>query len=242
MPMKSLARKVYGLVMVVVVSSIMTGCRSYRYTGFDAAPESYPRDVRLVVTNLVLDVEPSLTMSSISMSESFPYESHSPLQMAKAAGEKGLMSLLNERLAEYSDETATNVYASVIIDSPKVDITRNMLGYILTLGLIFPCEQIVDERSVVRLYADNRNCLGTVHVQGEGRGTIFSPWALFVPDAHPDAAYTQATNAAIAPSWGILSPFFSTTNPGNDVLACDLADALLIAYHSKEKGHVHADE
>ena len=237
-----LVKKVCILAIVAVASSIVTGCRSYRYTGFDAVPQSYPRDVRLFVTNLVLKVEPSLKWSSVSISESFPYESHSPLQMAKAGGEERLMSLLNERLAECSDDTATNILASVMIDSPEVDVTRNYLGYVLTLSLIFPAEQVVDERSVVRLYADNRSCTGTIHVRGEGRGTVFSPWALFVPDEHPDAVFTQATNATIAPAWGLLSPFFSATNPGNDVLVCDLANALLIAYHSKEKGHVYADE
>lgn len=230
----------FKLVMLFVVCGIVTGCRSYRYTGFDRATVSYPRDMRLVVTNLVLKVEPSLDLCSVSMSESWPYESHSVLQSAKAGGEDVLMQRVNERLTEFSDETAKCISVGVVIESPEVEVNRSFWGYILTLSLIFPAEQFVDERSNVLICVDNAIHTGSIHVRGEGRCTVYSPWGLLAPDAHPDAAYTQTTSALVAPSWGTpLSPFFPLTNPGNDVLACDLADVLLSAYHKNKKERIN---
>ena len=227
--------------LLIGVGCLGMGCRSYRYTGFDVTSASYPPDVRLVVTNPVLKVEPSLGFWHMSMSESRPYESHSVLQVAKAYGEDALMKLVNERLAERAYVTAKNIPISVVVDAPEVEISRSFWGYLLTLSLIFPAEQSADERSKVWLHSIGKSSTGSIHVRGEGRGTVYSPWGLIAPESPRDAAYTETTSGI---SWAnILCPFpprVPWMTPSNDVLACDLADVLLMIYHgNNEEGIVN---
>ena len=215
--------------MLIGMYGIVMGCRSYRYSGFDAAPELLSKDVKLVVTNLILNVKPDES-AWLNFSESMSYDTFSVLQSAKAAGVEDLRSCVNAKLSRRANMTAKEYPVKVIIDVVSVENDKDTAAYWCTIG-IAAYKRCIDERCKVTVYADDGVWSGVLHVRGEGRRTAFSPGGLFSPETPNGATYTQMLSGI---SWrDFLGAWFPCLAPyaPYDVLACDLADVLLKSHY-----------
>ena len=228
--MKTLIRFMRVTGILLTMGGLVVACRSYRYTGFDFAPESVPTEVRLVVTNLVLNVK---TDSSLwNFSESTSYDTFSMLQSVKGCDNEVVMQDLNSKLDERAGTTAKTVPVTVMIDSNEVQTRESSAAYWWTLGVV-SYQRSVEEHCRVSVYVGDVSRSGSIHVCCEGKRSAFSPGGLFVPDMPDGATYTQA---ACCISWrdflGSWFPLFQPPNL-NEVFVCDLADVLLTIYHGK---------
>ena len=216
--------------ILLATGGFVVGCRSYRYVGFDFVPESVPRDVRLVVTNLVLNVKTD--SSRWNFSETTSYDTFSMLQSVKGGDNEVVLKDLNSKLAERAVTTAKVVPVTVMIDSNEVQTCESSAAYWWTLGVV-SYQRLVEERCRVSVYIGDVLRSGSIHVCCEGKRSAFSPGGLFVPDTPDGATYTQA---ACCISWrdflGSWFPLFQPPNL-NDVFVCDLADVLVTVYHGR---------